>query len=1085
VTKSWHAKKDVMFIRVLNQLAVDRLFACLTIILVFLLAVHQVFAQTTASISQHDLSKKNILILHSFSYEQAAYLTMDPIFVRRFSDAGLDLNNVHFEFLDIGKHPGTQYWKETAKSLKLKYEGHAVDVIILLHATGLDFLIQECKGLFSGVPVVHIIASTSFLREELRSDLERQLRSLKQPFIIMPFAVDAKATVETILRLQPDTLKLIVLGGGGPLEKRLEQTIRTELEPWQGRLDIEYIKGLPMDEVLMRVGMVPPKTAILFTTFYKDGTGKPYRPADAGRLISSAAKAPVFGLFETLVGDSGVVGGVMVNQGQEAERAASVAIEILKGKKITEPLTVVPTPLFPMFDRQQMDRWGFDEKKLPHGSIVINRPFSLWAQYWLYIIGGIVLVLLQAFFIVSMLVERNRKKRAEESLRSKNEELDKFFNVSLDLLCVANTEGYFVRLNPAFERIFGYTKQEFMTKPFLEFVHSDDRDATKKAMATLVSQDTLNDFSNRYRRKDGTYRWLEWRAAPSGNLIYAAARDVTDRICSTEELVERLAFEELLAEVSGRFVNVASEQVDSEINEAMQRICVHLGFDLAALWQWTSGSTSFFTMTHLYRPLPGPPPPERIEAQDLFPWCLQQLAAGKVIAVSTDDLPAEASRDQETWSYYGIKSALTFPLSAGGKAFVGALSFNTIKEKRLWPEMLVRRLQLVAEIFANALTRKYSDQALRESEERLDLAASSADVGLWVVHTPGGLIWASDKARALHGFKPEEGLDIERILAVCHPDDRERIRLSMEMSFESGEYSGNEYRILLPDGSMRWLATRGRSYFGLSGIPERFMGVVMDITERKLAQTEARRIRMELLHVERMSRLGELVASLAHELNQPLAAILSSTQAALRFLQSTSPDLNLIRTILQNVVQDDKRAAGVITSLRSLVKKEEREKETLSIHEVLREVLNLFRSEAIIQNVEIKTDFESLLPPVYGDRIQLQQVVLNLITNAIEATAEIQQGQRTVILRTQTTEHGIQVAVRDFGPGIDPAELDDIWEPYFTTKKAGLGMGLSVSRSIIRAHGGRIWAENNPDGGTTFVFEISAIGNQQPLERNL
>jgi two-component system sensor kinase FixL len=847
-------------------------------------------------------------------------------------------------------------------------------------------------------------------------------------------------------------------------------------------------------------------------------------------------------------------------------------------------------------------------------------------------------------------------------LREKNKDLNLFFNVSLDLLCVANMAGYFVRLNPAFEKILGYTIEELKAEPFLEFVHPDDRDVTKEALAKLGLQKVLFDFINRYRCKDGTYRWLEWRAVPSGKFIYGAARDITERkvmedslrerlefeqlfsdlsaamvkvplnsidrgieatlgkvlelfnvdrcgllrvsldhnawrithlavaeglpplptstdlsvdlfpygykriveeqkvwsftslddlpieagadkqtfkewgirsmvnipiavVGSNEyfmamtadrkehvwleeyiprlrmlgevfinvlerrqsriELEERLQFESLLAELSGRFVNVTIEQVDSEINDAIQKICEHLGFDLAALWQWTSGDPRFFTMTHLYRPMPGPPPPERIEALDMFPWCLQQLAAGKVIAVSTDDLPAEASRDQETWRHYGIKSVLTFPLSAGGRPLFGALGFNTIREKRQWPKEVVKRLQLVAEIFANVLSRKNSEQILRESEERLDLAASSADIGMWVLDAHTGHIWASDKARVMFGFGLDEELYLEKIINVCHPDDRERIRLNIEMSFESGEYSGNEYRILLPDGCIRWLATRGRTYLGLSGTPERIVGVAMDITERKLDQAEIHRARTELLRVERMLSLGELVASLAHELNQPLAAILSSAQAALRFLQSTSPDLNLIRTILQNVVQDDKRAAGVIMSLRSLVKKEEREKEVLSIREVLEDVLNLFRSEAIIRHVEIKTDFESSLPSVYGDRIQLQQVVLNLITNAVEVVAGLPYVRRNIILRTQATDQGVQVAVRDFGTGIDPSRLDDIWEPFFTTKKAGLGMGLSICRSIIRAHEGRIWAENNPDFGITFAFEIPAIVNEQALERNL
>jgi hypothetical protein len=378
-----------MFIRAIHPLAVDRLFVCSAIILLFLLAAHQISAQTTASIAQPDLSEKTVLILHSFSYEQASYLAMDPIFVRRFSDAGLDLNNVHFEFLDLGKHPGTQYWKEAAKSLQLKYEGHAVDLIILLHATGLDFLIQECKGLFPGVPVIHIIATTRFIMEDFRSEMEGQLNMLNQPFIVMPFRVDAKATVEAALRLQPNTSRLIILSGGGPLEQRLEETVRMQLDPLQGNLDIEYISGLPMDEVLKKVGELTSKTAILFTTFYEDGKGKPFRPADAGRMISRVAKAPVFGLFETLVGDNGIVGGIMLNQGQEAERAATIAIEVLKGKTISEPLTILTTPLVPMFDWQQLDSWGFKEKDSPPGKYRDQPPDHVLGPiqaiyYWKY-----------------------------------------------------------------------------------------------------------------------------------------------------------------------------------------------------------------------------------------------------------------------------------------------------------------------------------------------------------------------------------------------------------------------------------------------------------------------------------------------------------------------------------------------------------------------------------------------------------------------------------------------------------------------------------------------------------------------------
>jgi two-component system sensor kinase FixL len=207
-------------------------------------------------------------------------------------------------------------------------------------------------------------------------------------------------------------------------------------------------------------------------------------------------------------------------------------------------------------------------------------------------------------------------------------------------------------------------------------------------------------------------------------------------------------------------------------------------------------------------------------------------------------------------------------------------------------------------------------------------------------------------------------------------------------------------------------------------------------------------------------------------LNQPLAAILSSAQAALRFLKSATPDLDLFRTILENIVEDDKRAAGVIRSLRSLVKKEVKEKEPLNMNEVLEDFLPMFHGEAVMRNVEVQTDFDNSLPPVFGDRVQLQQVMLNLVMNAAEAMSQIPPEQRRIILRTHATDNHIQVTVRDFGPGIDSAKLRDIWQPFFTTKDAGLGIGLSVCTSIIQAHGGRIWAENNPDGGATFLFEL-------------
>ncbi len=253
---------------------------------------------------------------------------------------------------------------------------------------------------------------------------------------------------------------------------------------------------------------------------------------------------------------------------------------------------------------------------------------------------------------------------------------------------------------------------------------------------------------------------------------------------------------------------------------------------------------------------------------------------------------------------------------------------------------------------------------------------------------------------------------------------------------------------------------------------------VRDITEQKRTEAETQRARAELLRVERSFRINELTASLAHEFNQPLAAILSNAQAALRFLEADKPDLNELREILRDIIQDDKRAGNVIRSLRSMMKREEGEQKPVILNDVLTDVIAIFRSEAVFRNVHMETDFAELLPPVLADRIQLQQVILNLIMNAAEAMSQNSPEERKFILRTQAADTCVRVTVRDFGGGIDPGNLERLFQPFFTTKGTGLGMGLALSKSIIEAHRGRIWAENNSDVGATFFFELPFSSKQ-------
>jgi PAS domain S-box-containing protein len=374
--------------------------------------------------------------------------------------------------------------------------------------------------------------------------------------------------------------------------------------------------------------------------------------------------------------------------------------------------------------------------------------------------------------------------------------------------------------------------------------------------------------------------------------------------------------------------------------------------------------------------------------------------------------------------------------------------------------------------------RKQTEEALRRSEQSLAEAQRVAHLGNWEWNIVTNELHWSDEVYRIFGLQPKEfGATYEAFLASVHPADRNMVKKAVDESLADPHTPYSiEHRVIRPDESEGMVHERGEVSFDKSGKPIRMIGTVHDITELKRAEIESYRTRRELWRMERVSQMGELTASLAHELNQPLTAILSNAGAALRFLQADKLDPAELHDILQDIVKDNKRAGEIIRSLRSMIKQEEMERETISINDVLRDIISFFHSEAIIRNIAVEIDLAEPSPVVHVDRVQIQQVLINLIINAAEAMSQHGPEGRKIILQTRLIDHGTaQVAVRDFGLGIDEKDLDYIFDPFFTTKRSGLGMGLSISRSIIEAHGGRIWVENNRDKGVTFYFEIPVL----------
>ena len=380
---------------------------------------------------------------------------------------------------------------------------------------------------------------------------------------------------------------------------------------------------------------------------------------------------------------------------------------------------------------------------------------------------------------------------------------------------------------------------------------------------------------------------------------------------------------------------------------------------------------------------------------------------------------------------------------------------------------------MATDLSADALAATKLAEQLRESERSMDLAGAAADLGMWAWNISDGRIWATARARALFGFSAAETLSMDNFVNALHPDDRELRRRTIERALATGDDYEVEFRVPLAEDRTRWILSRGRFERGAKGELLGIRAVVLDVSARRGAEVELQRLHSQLAHASRVSMMGQLASALAHELSQPLGAILRNTEAAELFLQHDSPDLGELQEILADIRQDNKRAGDVIQRMRALLKRRDFDPRALSLGGVLDNVSRLTRNEAFTRRTQV--EFDECIEPwvVMGDSVQLQQVLLNLVINAMDAVDDLPVDRRKVSVRTQHRGAGeIEVAVTDSGPGIAPQSLARLFEPFFTTKPSGLGIGLTISRTIIEAHGGRIWAESGVGEGATVRFTL-------------
>jgi PAS domain S-box-containing protein len=384
---------------------------------------------------------------------------------------------------------------------------------------------------------------------------------------------------------------------------------------------------------------------------------------------------------------------------------------------------------------------------------------------------------------------------------------------------------------------------------------------------------------------------------------------------------------------------------------------------------------------------------------------------------------------------------------------------------------LARSLQLGAALRA-------AEADLRNSEQKLTLAADAGSAGLWSINLQTGELWATSRAMELLGLPLGRHLALSDFLGAVHADDRDLVDAFIKGPRNEGQLPSVEYRVRRPDGSESWCASFGRLSYA-NGIADSVMGATIDIGERKRAEEEAARQRSALEHLSRVATLSELSGALAHELNQPLATIMSNAEAAQRLLQDDAPDIREIDAILRDIVDADERAGEVIKRLRSLLLRGSPNTAPVLISELARGVLGLLRSELIQRGVQVELLTVPGEPTVLADRVPIEQVLINVIGNACDAMSTNVPGDRRLRISVDRRDGLVITSVHDVGCGL-PADGQRVFEPFFSTKPSGLGMGLSISRSIVAAHGGRLWAEANPDRGATFHIGLKEAAGAEP-----
>jgi two-component system sensor kinase FixL len=545
----------------------------------------------------------------------------------------------------------------------------------------------------------------------------------------------------------------------------------------------------------------------------------------------------------------------------------------------------------------------------------------------------------------------------------------------------------------------------------------------------------------------------------------------------------RLRTEKFISELSVSLINVSADQIDQEVIRALERIQSVMSIEHCVLFTYFL-SAEALVITHEAGD-PQHPPLSQINGSK-FPWVLSQLTEKGTIRLNdtSQDLPLEAQSERAACDELGVRSALIVPLRTTDTEVRG-IAYITTSGTRQWSDDLASSLQLIGDVLLSSLSAKQAETALRQTETSMTLAAESAMLGFWRWYPDENRSWLTDQARAIYGFEKDTRGTHADYLKRIHPEDRAAALARFAQAIKMDESFEHEYRLLFPKNDIRWVVVRARLVRKPNGRLQEIVGVSIDVTKDREQELRMHRQHEEMARLSRVAVMGEMTASLAHELNQPLTAIVTNASAARRFMNRDNPDPEVMNDLLQDITTAGQRAGEIIRGIRSMVKPGGAGREALDVNSLISEVLRLMKTDIMAKSGSVDLDLAPQLPHVNAIAVQFQQVLMNLLMNGLEAMQHLPAtSRRLTISSSSPSEDAVHISVRDLGAGL-PKDVPPrrLFDQFFSTKPDGMGMGLAIARSIVEGHGGTLEAFDHPDGGAKFTLTLPVRKIAPPSSR--